>query len=83
MSNVIQMFPVKARRTLEQMDTRDRVGLRFEIDCQQHTINCLIECSVEMDAAHQFVARTMIKKEQTKLDSLIAEYTGKFGPLPR
>lgn len=82
MSNIIQMFPVKARRTLEQMDTRDRVGLRHEIDCQRHTVKCFAECVVEMDNEHSFVARTMMKEEQAKLDKLIAEYTGKFGPLP-
>jgi hypothetical protein len=85
MNNVIQ-FPV-AKKAVKASLPKYPVGaspleLRWKIEAQAFTVQCYKDCITSMaDPRDQFVARTMHKEAQQKLDIMIAEYTGMYGAL--
>lgn len=83
MSNVIQLFPVKAKATRPTYPVgASPLELRWKIEAQAHTVQCFKELITEMpDPRDQFTARHMHKEQQLKLDNLIAEYVGLYGAL--
>ena len=85
MNNVIQ-FPV-AKKAVKASLPKYPVGaspleLRWKIEQQTFTVQCYKDCVTSMpDPRDQFVARSMVKEQQLKLDNMIAEYVGLYGAL--
>lgn len=83
MGKVIQLFPTKPKAVRPTWPVGESpLELRWKIEMQMHTVQCYKDNITSMpDPRDQFVARSMHKEEQLKLDIMIAEYVGKYGAL--